>query len=335
MKIRFVLLDAVPLAELSTLDVDRDWRAFVTGERAWILQTYLRLRAAGLDVELTDRLPASGIAVFSSKQRRALRAANGGPTGATLIGVREDVGAALFADYEVVQNRHQADGKRSFFVPFWPQPGLMPRDPKRGTAIANVGFKGFRANLHSDLVRKPWLDALDRLQVRWIPDAIDYSGPATSGEALDWNDYRTLDLIVAMRPHDRERYPRKPATKLYNAWLAGVPALLGPEVAYRELKRSELDYIEIATADEASATIARLKEKPELYAAMVRNGAERALEFNVAQTTRAWSTLLTEIVPAQDKAASASATSNWWRRRALVTKEATRRVANLARLRKS
>src|SRR5690242_16431480 len=116
-KIRFVLLDTVPLTELATLDVDRDWRAFVTGERAWNLQTYLRLKAAGLEVELSAQLPDSGIAVFSSKQRRALRAANGGPTRATLIGVREDVGSALFADYEVVQNRHQADGQRSFFVP--------------------------------------------------------------------------------------------------------------------------------------------------------------------------------------------------------------------------
>jgi hypothetical protein len=330
-KIHFVLLDKVPLADLATLDVDRDWREFVTGERAWILQTYLRLRAAGLDVELNARLPDSGIAVFSSKQRRALRAASGGPTDATLIGVREDVGAALFADYEVVQNRHQADGQRSFFIPFWPQPGLIPRDGTRGTTIANIGFKGFRGNLHADLVRKSWQDVLARLGSRWLPDAVDYFGPGTPGDALDWNDYRVLDLIVALRPDDRDGHPRKPATKLYNAWLAGVPALLGPEIAYRELRRSELDYIEIANADEARAAIAQLKETPALYAAMVRNGAQRAVEFNVAQTTRAWSTLLTEVIPARD-AASGSATFNWWRRQPLATKEATRRVANLTRL---
>jgi len=61
-------------------------------------------------------------------------------------------------------------------------------------------------------------------------------------QAIDWPDFREADLILAVRPGDRRRATNKPASKLVNAWLAGVPALLGPEVAYRELRRSELEW---------------------------------------------------------------------------------------------
>ncbi len=76
--ITFVLIDPEPLGRLMGLDPDRDWRHFVTGERAWVLQTYLRLRASGLPVRLADRLPGDGIAVFSCKQRQALCAGASG-----------------------------------------------------------------------------------------------------------------------------------------------------------------------------------------------------------------------------------------------------------------
>ena len=52
------------LVELEALDPERDWRQFVVGERAWILQTFLRLRQAGYPVRLTAEVPRRGLLVF-------------------------------------------------------------------------------------------------------------------------------------------------------------------------------------------------------------------------------------------------------------------------------
>src|SRR6185295_13492466 len=57
-----------------------------------------------------------------------------------------------------------------------------------------------------------------------------------------WNDYRDVDLVLSGRAESPLMLAFKPATKLYNAWLAGVPALLGDEPAFRALWQSELDY---------------------------------------------------------------------------------------------
>src|SRR5436309_1927650 len=81
-------------------------------------------------------------------------------------------------------------------------------------------------------------------------------------------------LVLAVRPEGRST--NKPASKLVNAWLAGVPALLGPEIAYRELRRSELDYCEVSSLAEAQAAVDRLLGDPGLYNAMVENGRARA-----------------------------------------------------------
>lgn len=316
------LLHGEPLEQLARLDPDRDWREFVTGERAWILQTFLRLRAAGAPVRLASELPAEGIVVFSSKQRRLLLRQQRTATAALLIGVREDVGEALVADLEVVQNAHQSDARRRFFIPFWPQPGMIARDPGRGTRIENVAFKGFLGNLHPAFREAPWLQFLRNQGIRWLADAAPYKRNAVDAAALEWNDFREIDLIVAVRAPDRELHPRKPATKLYNAWLAGVPALLGPEVAYRELRHSPLDYIEVASPEEARVAIERLRAQPDLHAQMVAHGQTRGAEFKISAVVARWREFLFATVPPLLERTDVTR----WRGRPLRAKEWSRRA---------
>lgn len=323
MQVTFVLMNDAPLAQLEQLDPDRDWREFVTGERAWVLQTYLRLRASGAPVQLATTLPETGIAVFSSKQRRLLRSDKPGAD-VVLVGIREDVGEALIADYEIVQNPSQADGKRRFLLPFWPQPGLLPRDPARGTRVENVAYKGFENNLHPELRGAEWRTSLQAQQLGWLTDAVSYTRDAAQFQALAWNDFSTIDVILAVRPPDPQLYRNKPATKLYNAWLARVPAVLGPEIAYRQLRRTELDYIEVSSATEARAALDRLRGDPALYQAMVESGSRRAQEFSMQRLTEQWSALLFDTLPAlsrDDHRVRA------WSGRSLLSKELARRVA--------
>ncbi|MET0658482.1 MAG: hypothetical protein ABW110_10055 [Steroidobacteraceae bacterium] len=328
MQVTFVLMNDAPLAQLEQLDPDRDWRQFVTGERAWILQTYLRLRSSGAPVQLAAALPDTGIAVFSSKQRRLLRKIRP-RAGVVLVGIREDVGEALIADYEVVQNPVQADGQRRFLLPFWPQPGLIPRAAARGTHVENIAYKGFENNLHPELRGAAWRDSLRTQQFGWLTDAVSYTRDASQFAGLAWNDFSMVDVILAVRPPDPRLHPQKPATKLYNAWLAGVPAILGPEIAYRHLRRSELDYIEVNTGDEARGALERLRADATLYRAMVDNGHRRAAEFSHERLSHQWSTLLFDTVPA---IAATDRRLRYWQSRALWSKELARRAARALRL---
>jgi hypothetical protein len=298
MRCTFFLSGGEDLAALGRLDPDRDWREFQRGERAWVLQTYLFLRQAGFPAELADAPPEEGLVVFHAKEARALARLRPAP-GVALVGVRADNREPLIADFEVLQNGRFADGRRRFAVPHWPQPGLLPRDPARGTRVERVAYKGYAQNLHPGLQSPEWTVFLAGRGLAWVADAVPFAGRATDRDALDWPDFRDVDLLVALRPPDRRLWTAKPATKLVNAWLAGVPAILGPEVAYRELRRSPLDYLEAATVAEAREAVLRLSADPDLYRTMVENGRARAAELSREAVAGRWIRLLTEEIPAR------------------------------------
>ena len=328
MQVTFVLASAEPAEELATLDPDRDWREFTTGEYNWILQPYLRLRASGYPVTFAADLPEQGIAVFSSKQRRLL-AARHARTQLTLVGTRQDLGEALIADFEVVQNRHSASGARRYFIPHFPQPALIARDPARGDRIETLAYKGLSGNLHPEFHDSAWREFLAARGLRWVTDAVQESQSSDDKNKLAWNDYREVDLVLAARPRSRnalgrsDLHPRKPATKLYNAWRAGVPALLGPELAYRELRESPLDYLEIANRLEAQTAVQRLLDGRALYRSMIEQGNARAPGFSVEEITRQWATLLFETLPSLLDARHVRR----WRGRSLRLKQTSRRLA--------
>lgn len=299
MDVSFVIQEPdADLIRLETLDPDAEWRDFVTTTRAWVLQTYLRLQAAGVPVRLRNTLPRHGIAIFSAGDYNSLRQGLPIGSGALMVAVRgSHRRTPYFADVEIVQNPAQADNTHRHFMTHWPQPGLLPRDRSRGSRIERLCFKGFPVNLRAEFREPPWTDFLDRHGLHWVHDAVPYQDLQTRANALDWNDYRTIDLVVAVRPHDAKLHPERPATKLYNAWLAGVPALLGPEIAYRALRRHPDDYLEVYDRESTQAAVIDLMHNPGRYRAMIEQAQLRAGEFDVAMTTWRWRQLLTEVLP--------------------------------------
>jgi hypothetical protein len=284
------------LEALSRIDPDRGWRELQTGERAWILQTWLRLQRAGHPVELAATAPEDGLVVFHAKQAKDLLRQRSRLRDAVLVGIRADNREPLIADFEILQNGFFADGRRRFFMPHWPQSGLVPRDPGRGERIERIAYKGFAANLHPDFRTPAWTDFLAHEGIEWMVDAVAFDG--RNRRELDWPDFRTVDLALAVRPDGRKQRRSKPATKLVNAWLAGVPALLGPELAFEELRRSELDYLEVASVAEAREAVLRLRRDPGLYRAMVENGLQRGADCSHDALVPRWAELLFETIPA-------------------------------------
>ena len=183
------------------------------------------------------------------------------------------------------------------FIPCWPQPGLVPRNSERSAKLEAIAFKGYSVNLNSAFKSQQWVAFLQEQGIRWAEDSTEWQGNLPSQVSTSWNDYSEVDLILAVREDTNDGYENKPASKLVNAWMAGAPALLGPEYAYREMRRSELDYIEVSTVDEAIEAVERLKSRPDLYLEMIENGKERAGEFTREKLTERWASLLFEELP--------------------------------------
>lgn len=323
--VRFFLPEpAEDLARLAGGDADRDWRELTTGDRIWILQTYLRLAARGRPVELVATIPEGppGLLLFHSKHEKHVRRLRGAGD-QVLVGIRADNRQPLSAEFEVLQNGRFVDGERRFFVPHWPQPGLLPRDRARGDRIEVISYKGYRANLQADFLAPAWATWLADQGLVWRLDAIDFARRESESEALRWADFQGVDLFLAVRPDDRKLRYAKPASKLVNSWLAGVPALLGVEYASRELRCDPLDYVEVADAEEARAAVARLLADRGEYRARIEHGLRRALEFTPEAIADRWQTLLFETLPAL--------AARPWRRRLRRLPLAARRLARLGR----
>jgi len=285
------------LAELRRLDPDRDWRMFTQGERAWVLQTYLRLRQAGFPVDLAGSLPDEGVVVMSGARRKQVNLAPGQRRRLLLVATVQDLGFPAIADVHLVQDPRQAGAVYSLPVTHWPQPGLLPREAFRGERIERIEFKGTTENLDPAFRTSRWTEQLAALGVTWAEDAAPSTEVARDPSRLRWNDYREVDLVLGVRPASVTVRKGKPASKLIVAWLAGCPALLGEEPAFRELRRSELDYLEVTTPEDALRAVAALMDNPARYLAMIENGRARSAAFTVERVTQEWVDILFSRLP--------------------------------------
>jgi len=295
--IRFYLPDALPADLPSSPDVY--WTGFLgkmrSGVYAWIVQTYQRLRAAGFPCEMTHTLPQDGIMVA---HRKSLPRDYVPPPGVLFVCVRADATFHPYAHLHVVLNRLALSRWHpTIYLPHWPQAGLLPRDPTRGDRWENAAFFGDPGCLSNEMRGPEWEAILRELQLTW-----HFVGPEK------WHDFREVDVVVAVRGFDRHRHGNKPPTKLFNAWHAGVPAILGRESAYQDERRGPLDYFEAGSFAEVVAALRRLQADPELRRAMVANGRERARESDPAVIVARWRELFeTVAVPAYENWRSPSA----------------------------
>ena len=279
-------------------------RYFLRTPWNWVLQTYLRLRECGRRVELTDTLPDEGIVMLCAGDlpvtyvpgRRQF-----------LVSANADEAPDPFAQMRITQNRIQSRLMAGALdVPHWPQPGLVRRDPVRGDAFERAAYFGDYANLCAELKDGRWTDFLAARGIAWeVRDA-------QSNRNTDFSD---VDLVVGVRSFQRGGYIRKPASKLFNAWIAGVPALLGHELAFREWRRSDLDYIEVKSFDAICAAVDRLVQSPQRRRDMIANGRRRAEEVTPDLVLARWEHLLFDVAPVR---AARWAAASGARRRAFV-----------------
>lgn len=304
MRVTFFVPDVTDIEKLSAMDPDRVWRTLRSGG-GWMLQTYLRLHHSGYPVEVSNTVPSDGLVVFHPIHEDILKCGLAGRKNVILVGTRADCRRPMAADFEILQNGCWSDEETRFFIPYWPQPAIIPRCRQRSSRVETISFKGHDVNVHPYYQSKDWRNWLKQNGIIWKHDSVPCQLTGKLENQANWHDYSDVDVVVAFRPApDREKklapdYTNKPANKLYNAWIAGMPAVLGREYAYRELRRSSLDYIEIEKPEDAKEVILKLKTDPKLYQAMVKNGHERAKEFAVEKITRRWAEILFDLIPRQ------------------------------------
>lgn len=303
------------IEQLDEPDIDRAPGRFVGGRNSWIAQTFLRLRRVlerrGWKVTAGPRIEPGAITVvhrddandFLDRRHETF-----------LVVVRADRAPVVACDFAIVQNG-LAPNSNERFVPLWPQPGLVGRDASRGTRIERLAYQGRTVTAPA-----------------WFRDPDFHQRLASRGVRFDiceahWEDYREVDVAIAARDEAPGVLETKPATKLYNAWLAGVPMLAYPEPAYCELRQAALDFIAIHDGTDVLRSVDLLRANPRLYDAMVANGRARGRDFAVEATRQRWLDLIDEeIAPAFEASRAGLGSRRLWFMGAMVRQKALSRI---------
>jgi hypothetical protein len=287
---------------VETVDEALIARRATSSSDVWISSSYVIFRQHGYPVTWSRRpRPGAVNAVAVRDFGRKARAPR-----PFVLCLRADAHRMRLANFVLNQNGLEPPGPGHDWVPHWPQPALRPRDPARGDRIETLVFKGEEHNLDAALRSPGFRDALAAEGL-----AFDIGGRDATG-GVDWTDYRAADLVLAARNLTVADARSKPASKLVNAWRAGVPALLGPEPAYRELRRSDLDFIEVTGPEDVLAAVRRLRQQPGLYRAMVEHGLARGSDWGVEAVLARWVEVLNGPVQVAFRAWEAAPA---WRRR--------------------
>lgn len=243
------------------------------GEFIWGHQTYRALKDLGLPVSLSFDLNPDAINlahgnVLRSMKRRA---------DCFCVSLQADFPHFPLAHYHIVQNQEQV-AKNAAFISHWPQPRQLVRDHTRST-VRKVAYQG--ARIFSDLDEYRLNSDLKKHDI--IFEILDES---------EWINLSEVDVLVGIRSFGKKKYKRKPATKLIDAWHAGIPFIGGWDSAYTQIGVPGENYLRVSSYGELLDCIVQLKNDDQLYGRMVEAGEKRAVEFTFNATAQQWKNLL-------------------------------------------
>jgi len=256
---------------------------------SWIYQSWQRLREADIACTLSTKLLEPGVIVTLGNYLITALGEDGMmPQETFLVDVVADRAPHPGAQLHVVENKLQARLlPHAIFIPHWPQRGLIPRHPNRGLRFENVVFFGEPKNLAPELRSKEWQERLSQEL------GISFYLQGNQG----WHDYSNVDAVIAIRSFSPSRHLNKPATKLYNAWHAGVPFIGGVDSAYAADGRPGVDYLVATSLEEVFTHLQQLKDSPTLRSRLVQEGSCSAKNFTHEVILQHWKKLVQETIP--------------------------------------
>lgn len=196
------------------------------------------------------------------------------------IGIRADYPAFPYGQFEIVQNK-LSEKPGSVYMPLFPQPGLIKRDVNRAK-IENVCFSG-RAQNSIDLT-------LLESELAKIGCNLIFKAEGA------WHEMQDVDILLGIRSFSKEAHVSKPPTKLFNAWLAGIPFIGGYDSAFEQVGEPGRNYLRVSTMDEMIRNIEHLRDDPSWYSHLVREGFSAAKEYTPESITNKWIAFFEETV---------------------------------------
>lgn len=267
------------------VSLEEDGKCVTT--HSWMYQTWSLLKQSGVPCHLIPTMPVSDIAIFL-KMSLSLNCKSSIAANLFLVDIVAHGSPHPAAHFHIVQNKAHARWlPRSLFMPHWPQPYLIPRDPSRGDRFENICFIGDPAQLALEFIFPAWSERLKK--------ELALNFKIKSSE--EWHDYSDVDAVIALRDISSARYLDKPATKLYNAWHAGVPFIGGVDSAYATDGRPGIDYLVASSVEETFQHLRRLKEDLAFRHQLVLHGREAGKAFTREATLERWKIFLLETLP--------------------------------------
>lgn len=262
------------------------------GKFFWTLQTFLYLKKYNFSCNLSNLVPPDGIIIA----HRDFLPSKLTPNSKQLfVCIKADRDKHPFAQLHIVQNPNDDLNFmwQRHYLPHWPQGRIIPRDAKRGERFENIAYLGNEYELAQEVKSSSWEKQINSLGLTWH----------LVTEKDMWNDYSYVDAILAVRSFDKyNTYDHKPASKLLNAWLAGVPAVLGCESAYREEGRNGVDYIEVSKVEEAIFALKHLRDNITFRHLIVKGCLVHAEQINPEKIVEKWQNFLIEkAIPEYEK----------------------------------
>jgi hypothetical protein len=248
------------------------------GRFFWTLQTFLYLKKFNFPCNLTNVFPSDGIIIAHRDFLPGILMPN---SKQLLVCIKADRYKHPFAQLHIVQNPNDDLNSmwQRHYLPHWPQGRLIPRDGNRGDIFENIAYLGTEYELAQEIKNSSWERQICSLGLTWH----------LVKEKDRWNDYSYVDAIIAVRSFDKyNTYDFKPASKLINAWMAGVPAVLGCESAYSEEGKNGVDYIEVSSVEEAIFALKHLKEDINFRHMIVKACLNQAEQINPKQIAEKW-----------------------------------------------
>lgn len=212
-----------------------------------------------------------------------------------LFVIRNDIPASWDVPFcttrEAVPNRASAKTSMQVHIPLMPQRGLIRRSGSRPPTVETVALKAFRNNLPT------WIDTLDEgLRQLGVSLRVDTE---ISGDGSSWSDFSTVDIALCIPPRQLlDNEERKPATKLINAYAAGVIPFATRLPAYVEVGKDGIDCVFILN-DPASIIqeVRSLLDDQRRAAALLSASTERGKEFSVDALLTSWLRAMLETPP--------------------------------------
>lgn len=290
--------------------IDECWKWLVTtknlgwlGKYHWILQPFLLLKKfnilaslseKGYECFITNKIPQSGILITHpdclpkrlEPNKRLL---------VVITLVDRCFDRVTCGDLFIVHNPIQVNylEKPGYFIPPIPQINILPRHKDREGRFENISFFGYEKELSIEFKKKFFIDELKKLKLKF--NVVSHE---------KWNDFSEVDAILAVRNFDSSQssYSNKAFLKLINAWLAGVPAILGNESAYRIIGEKSKNYIEVNSIEQVILSLKQLKENIEFRKKLIKNGEIKSKEYDFEKVIREWEYFLMYIaIPSFEK----------------------------------